>query len=665
VIRLLVEARLAAKQHEEALEDVARLLELAPDDPDARMSRLQALLSLDRAEEAERALAEFQEAVEDLPVESPWRPRVCAATATFTLEKGDADGAEAVWEDCLEQFPGGEIVVFGAIEFFAKRSDPGRGLEILRRAHEAEPTHLRFVEVLANQLAASGRSEEAEQLLREATRAGVNESDAWFALARYHEARDETAQARDAMAQGLPMIDEAPAELMAAYVDLLIRAGDYEEAEQLLVRFESSPVMHNLLRGRLLLARGRPAEALVALEEGLRLWPDHSVARWLAGAAAEQLGDYDRALQEYGEAVRNDPGNRDAVLSQLRLLEVHGLNHEALATLARYRSEHPHDPEILVLAIRFAHRAGLPQAAQGALDRLTEIPGQRGVAVAEVAAVRAAQAGPEAGAEVIRAARLDLTRPVNAPALVLLVQYLVVTDQLAEALEATQAALATHPNAPGYHELSGVALRWAGDPDAARKAFQQALELEPERATALAQLAVLAADQADAETAIALYDRAARADPEDASYQWAAIQLVAASDDTAELERRLEALLARHGTHAAAAQLLARRLRARDPERAFHLARRAVRFGGGPDALDTLGRMQLERGEAELAARTLGLSAELRPESASTHYWLGRAWAAAGDEDAARRALEAALATEAFPEREAAQAELARLNAGN
>ena len=57
-------------------------------------------------------------------------------------------------------------------------------------------------------------------------------------------------------------------------------------------------------------------------------------------------------------------------------------------------------------------------------------------------------------------------------------------------------------------------VREAGDPDAARKAFQRALELEPERATALAQLAVLAAEQADAETAIALYDRAARADPE-------------------------------------------------------------------------------------------------------------------------------------------------------
>ena len=48
--------------------------------------------------------------------------------------------------------------------------------------------------------------------------------------------------------------------------------------------------MRDLLRGRLLLARGHPAEALEVLEEGLRVWPDHSVARWLAGTAAERLG---------------------------------------------------------------------------------------------------------------------------------------------------------------------------------------------------------------------------------------------------------------------------------------------------------------------------------------------------------------------------------------
>ena len=59
VVRLLLEARLAARQHEEVLEAAALLLALQPEDPDALLARLQALLNLDRADEAEQAFAEF------------------------------------------------------------------------------------------------------------------------------------------------------------------------------------------------------------------------------------------------------------------------------------------------------------------------------------------------------------------------------------------------------------------------------------------------------------------------------------------------------------------------------------------------------------------------------------------------------------------------------
>jgi superkiller protein 3 len=664
VLRLLVEAKVEARQNEQALADAERLLERVPGDPGALMARLVALLSLDRADEAEQALAALREAVEKAEEAAHWEPRMCAAAATFTKEKGDPEAAEALWNDCLEKYPGEDVVVFGAVEFFGERAQRWRGLEILRRAHDAEPTHLPFIEVLANQLGAAGRSAEAEELLRAATRDGVNDQQAWLSLAHYHEQRDEAAKARDALEQGLRLLEEAPPALAAAYVDLSIRAGDFERAEELLSRFESEPVMESLLRGRLLLARARPAEALEALEEGLRLWPDHSVARWLAAQAAEQLGDYDRALTEYREAVRNDPRNRDAVSSLLRLLEASGQYQEALAVLARYQGLGPRsrDPELLVQAMRFASRAGQRGIFDEAVRRLAEIPGQRGVVAAEVAAIQSARAGPEAGVAVIRSAGLDLTLAVNEPALRALVLSLVAAGKPGEAVIAAEATLAAHPDEAAFHELRGRALRAGGDAGGAREALERALELEPERAGALAELAALAEGQGHRAAAIALYDRAARADPEDTPHAWRAIQLVAASDDGAELERRLEALLARDGTHAGAANLLAQRLRSRDPERAFALARRAVRFRGGAEALDTLGRMQLERGDAERAIETLGRSLELRPDSPSTRYWLGRALAAAGDAEGARRALGEALAAETFPEREAAKAELARLN---
>ncbi|HEY5657482.1 MAG TPA: tetratricopeptide repeat protein [Myxococcota bacterium] len=663
-LRFLIEARLTSRQHEEVLEDAERLLALEPEDPQALIARLAALLSLERVDEAEQALAAAREAITDREGEPDWQPRLCAASATFAEEQGDAAEAETQWNACLEQFPGEETIVFGGIEFFGERAQPARCLEILRRALDANPTHLPFIQALAHRLGASGHSAEAEELLRAATRDGVNERQAWFALGDYYGQRDEPAKARDAFARGLMLKEEAPPTQVAAYVDLLIRAGDYDKAEEILPTLEREPAIANLLRGRLLLARGEPGKALDALDEGLRLWPDHSVARWLAARAAEQMGDYDRALTEYLESVRNDPGNRDAMLGLLRLLEALGRYRDALPALVRYQREKPRDPEMMVQAMRFASHAGQRDVVEQAARRLGEIPGQQGVVVAEFAAIRARRAGPAAGVEAIRAAGLDLTRPINGPALSALVQYLTADGESAAALAATDAALAAHPDQALFHELRAQALRAQGERAAAREALERALALEPERAPALAALAALTAEPGGREAAIALYDRADRADPEEPAYAWAAIQLMAASgEDGTELDGRLEALLSRHGIHAAAANLLAQRLLVRDPERAFALARRAVRFRGGPDALDTLGRLQLERGDAERAAKTLEHSLQLRPDSPSTRYWLGRARFAAGDADGAQRAFIAALAADDFPEKDDAAARLAHLNA--
>jgi len=453
-----------------------------------------------------------------------------------------------------------------------------------------------------------------------------------------------------------------PPLLVAEYVDLLIRAGEYDEVEELLPSFEGEPMIANMLRGRLLLVRGKSAEALEALEEGIRLWPNNSVARWLAAQAYEQMGQYDRAVTEYAEALRSDPGNRDALLSLLHLLDALGRDSEAMTVLERYWREKPTDPESLVQAIRFANRLGAQGRLDRAVARLSEIPSYRGTLVAELATIRASRGGPAAAIEFIRNSKLDLTRPINGPALRALVAYLIADEKHGEALRAADAALATSPNEPLFHELRAAALRAAGDADLARSALERALALEPQRASAMAGLAALAATSGDRAAAIALYDRASGADPDDSSYAWEAIQLVAASGDEAEVERRLEALLVRDPTDADALGLLARQLQARDPERALSLAQRAVRLRGDPDSLDLLGRMQLERGAPDKAADLLRRSVELQPERPSAHYWLGMALIASGDADGARTELRAALESQSFPEREDAQAQLARLS---
>jgi tetratricopeptide (TPR) repeat protein len=661
VMRLLVAARLKARQNETALVDVERLLELKPGDPDALISRLVALLSLDRIDEAEQTLAEVSEAVDKLEGGYEWEPRVCGGTATFMKEKGDPEAAEKLWNECLEQFPAEEMIVFGGVDFFTEISKSERILEILRSAYETEPTHLPFVEAIANRLTVAGQAEEAERILFAATEDGKNNRQAWFSLADYYERHNEIARAVEAMENGLKLMREIQPVVFAGYVDLLIRAGDYEEAEALLPRLESDPMISNMLRGRLLLVRGRAAEALEALEEGLLLWPDNTVARWLVARAYEQLGEYDRAVTEYAEAMRADTSNRDAVFPLLALLEALGRDDEATAVLQRYRQANPSDLEGLVRVIRSAGRAGQQARLDQAVRRLGENPSYRGRLVAELAAIRVSRAGPAAGIGYIRNAKLDFTLQTNAPALRALVEYLVADGKHQEALQVADAALAEKP-ASLFYELRAHALRAAGEGGLAREALERAVELQPKRASAIGGLAELAAERGERAAAIAFYDRAAQADPGDSHYAWEAIQLVAASGGGAEVERRLEALLLRDATHAEALGLRSRQLLTRDPARALALARRAARLRGGPDAFDWLGQIELERGDLEQAAEAFRRSVALQPDRPSAHYWLGVVLARAGDVEGARIALSVALEADNFPEREDAQAQLARLN---
>ena len=119
-----------------------------------------------------------------------------------------------------------------------------------------------------------------------------------------------------------------------------------------------------------------------------------------------------------------------------------------------------------------------------------------------------------------------------------------------------------------------------------------------------------------------------------------------------------------HGHHTEATQRLALLLVEENPDRALQLARQAIRFQGGSDALDTLGRVHLQRGEIDKATGHFERSLELRPDSASTHFWLGQARSASGDTEAARSEFLEALESPSFPEREQARAALANLNSG-
>jgi tetratricopeptide (TPR) repeat protein len=94
---------------------------------------------------------------------------------------------------------------------------------------------------------------------------------------------------------------------------------------------------------------------------------------------------------------------------------------------------------------------------------------------------------------------------------------------------------------------------------------------------------------------------------------------------------------------------------------ALDLANRATQLQRDPETLDTLGWVQLKRGDVDGAVEAFGESLEDRPDSPSVRYRLALALARKGDDAGALESLTLALEEPAFPEVQQARAELARL----
>lgn len=586
-------ARLEAHRAEEALEDLGRIRELDSDTPRLALLRLTALLSLKRIEEAAEALTTAKALISERPdeISADMPVRLCAAGARFLFEKGEPKSAEEAYAACLEEYPGHPIVVGDAVKFYGETERHERANEILYEALEAAPAQSFARNTLALRLEGMGEPEEAERLLREAAEQFPS-VDTWSVLADLYVHRDDFEASRVAWEHALELAENPPSMLQFAYGDTLVQLGAYQDAQSVIDAL--APPYGELLLGRMLLDQDRPREALEALEAGVVRWPDNPTARWLAARAAEQLGDFERAISEYKESVRSEAAATDAGLRLARLYSLMGQNMLALDAIGHHHRSHPKDAEALVVSIEVAAQLGRNDLVTGGLQRLAQLPGQTARAVGHGAVIRAESLGLEAGIGLIESVELDLTDPRHIEALRALVQLLEADGRRAAALARAEAALAAHPDQAPFHALRGELLRSAGRSDEARVAFQAALELDPDHAPALVGLAEIARESGDTREAIALYDRAAAADTEQPGPGFAAAELLRESGRSEEAEERLRSLLHDHPLHGPSAYALTRLLMDRGAfDAAEPWAERAVALRANPEAPETLERVQL------------------------------------------------------------------------
>jgi tetratricopeptide (TPR) repeat protein len=421
-----------------------------------------------------------------------------------------------------------------------------------------------------------------------------------------------------------------------------------------------------MLRGRIHLVRGNAKEALSAFDEGIANWPNNAGARYLAGAAALQLGDFERAIVEFRESVRVDAAATDAARTLARLYFERGDYEQAInfASLSMKNKFHKRRDKDLMLAARAFAAIGDFEKARTATQTLSKLPGHAADGAAELATVERLASGPAAAVDAIEELDLDLSQPANEVALRAWAQHLALDGRAAKAAARVGSIVAEHPDSASLIALYGITLSQAGQPDEARAEFERALGIDPESAESLAGLGTISDQQGDTEKAIALFDQATAIDNETDRYPYAAAQLLLRAGNRADATARLRTIVRNFPGHAEARNDLAWALAETGEELdlALRLAEEASRLNPDPDILDTLGFVYMKRGEPSAAVAVLERAIASGKRSPSIRYRLGTALSQSGDTQRAREMLSGALEAGPFPEADEARRQLAQLD---
>jgi tetratricopeptide (TPR) repeat protein len=662
-LRIRAQAYLSARNLEAAIEDTTRLKDLYPDDYGVRALHATVLADLGRLEEAEKE----HHFVKELGQESDdpqFRVRACLSPAVFAKEVlRDDEKARPFYEDCASRNPTDPVALNHILAFFDGIGERERGTQMVRDAAASAPENLSLQQSLANRLAATDDPEGAEEVLK-GTVDSFGSAAAWQGLAQFYRVRKQPEKALEALAKVTELSGGGNDSLRFTQADLLIDTGDLEGARAVADQIKQPTYLH-LIRGRIELLSGNPEAALASFEQGINAWPQNAGARYLAGLAARDLGDFDRAVSELREAVRAGNAETEAAIEVARILLSLGRYNEA-ATFANMSLGGPsgkRQSAAYIVGARAYMELGQYDRGRGAIQRLVDL-GYPALAARELALLTRAESGPAAAVSILENSDLDLTNEANLEPLRQLTANLISLRRGHEAVRHIDAALAANPGNLDLIELRGLTLAQDRKFPAAREALEQVLAEEPDRPLAVAGLAMVTANQGDFAQAIVLFDRAYALDRSNGQPAHMAAQISLASGDEADAIERLRHLVVHHPEIVAAPNDLAWLLAesGEDLDYALELAQRARERSAAPQIIDTLGWVHLKRGDAEQAVELLEEALAGRPQSPSIRYHLGVALGQAGQKERAREMLEAAIGGPPFGELDQARDALAKLD---
>ncbi len=531
----------------------------------------------------------------------------------------------------------------GALAGLGKKEEAQASLS---RAEAASPNQLDLLLFKARQAHEQKDPAKAMQYVESVLKQDPRQLEALYLKGRLLESDGKPDQAAKAY-EALIAIDRRQHRAHLALFDLNLRGGKQELAEKHLTEAEKLAARYPIVlysRGVFELRRGRLKEAHDALMAVLKSVPDHMPTILALAMVNFNQGNYEQSLKHAllaHSAAPTDPlAARLVIASQLRT----GAVKPALKTLSEVLPVHPDNPDLLMLAGEAYQRAGDMKRASQHLEKAASLAPQDPNLKTRLAAAHLSQGqSGKALAELEAAIRTD---DKVGKADMALIDLLIKRKEYDKALEAVARLEKKLPNAPIAHNLRGTALMGQGKRADARKAFEQALHIDPGFFPAVAALAALDIQDRNPAAARKRFESYLSRNKDDTKAMFALADMAAKEKNQAAFVDWLnrarkadpKALMAYH-------RLIEFHLARKDKKQALAIAREAVlAMPDSLDALNVLGNAQLKAGETREALATYQKLASKAPDSPDALLRLAIAQGADKQAAESRKTLERALA---------------------
>ncbi len=556
----------------------------------------------------------------------------------------DADRKEqvkALFDKMIAGDPSPAEMRILAAEFYAKKEDADRALEVIQTGIEQEPKNIKLRLALAMLQTALRQHDKALATLQEALGLTKDDSDPDLLkvknhLARLYLGKGDIEKAKNYADEVIGVSGgNVEAQFTAGQIYLRRKDGvNAVSAFRTVVSEKPDFVDGHLHLAQAHLINKEKALAVDVLSKGIVENPQAWNLRKALARIYAADKDFERAEKELRLVVEQNPKDLQASGDLADFLFMRGKPDEALAIYDRMVIEQPRVPAgYLKLAAMHRNRKNDAAAAE-VLERGYAVIPQSPQVVTGLIKTYMAMGKADKAVDLLKTRLKDNDQDLFAHNL--LGEIHLTRMQYDEAAQAFEKAIAIGPEWQTPHNNLARVFLSQGKTNEAITNLSTALEKNPKNAAAYMTLANLYSKAGQEEKVVATYEKALEALPD----LWPAVNNLAYMLSLGD------------GVPV-------------DLERAHELALKAVALQPEtPSVLDTLGWVHLRRGETDLAIAELEKAAAKDPEAAIIQYHLGLALKKVNRLEEARQMLEKALMDEEFPEREAARKALEELTAG-